>query len=139
MTKKQQIYKKKLIQLIHLSSMYQNHYKHNIDDYQDLLETHFWVKSSKDLSLDNLEIFLDYLNGKRTTLPVTKVLGDSITNAQLNKLKLEWGNNSSSKCIDSLINFLSNKVIKRKINTLQELTKLEATNSIVVVGKLKAN
>jgi hypothetical protein len=97
--------------------MYQNHYKHNIDDYQDLLETHFWVKSSKDLSLDNLEIFLDYLNGKRTTLPASKVLGDSITNAQLKKTQIRMGKQLKLK-VHRLTNQLFIKQSNQKKNQL---------------------
>jgi hypothetical protein len=134
MTKKQQFYKKNLIQQVHLSKMYQNHYKHNKEDYQHLLFQHFKVISSKDLDIENLIKLVDYLNGK---CDIKNVTPNSATTSQLNKLKLLWGNNSHSKCIDSLITFLSTRVIRRKIVNLTELTRQEATNSIVAVEKLR--
>ena len=62
MTKNQDIYRKQLLTIIHTNPLYRE-IKHN-EAWQDWLELRFGVKSSKELSINELNTAVNILRGK---------------------------------------------------------------------------
>jgi len=131
MTKKQRNYKQALIKAVHTSLMYKGIFAHNRDMYEDFLENHFGVKSSKDLSIGELKKLVDYLNHKSD-----KIETDRASDNQIAYLVSVWMDKSSEKTYDSLIAF-SEKILKKKVKNLEQLSKKEASKMIAVVNNLR--
>lgn len=102
-TKAQQKLKKSLIKALHISKRYVNYYKDSENEYRELLKKHFGVKSSKELSIDNLIALVEYFNFKRDKLEI-KV--DKATKNQILTLKKLWKDYARDKSDRALIWFL---------------------------------
>ena len=131
MTHKQLAYQKSLIKQVHISSRYQNYYKENKAEYQELLKEHFGVCSSKELSVSDLIILVDYLNFKRDTLPSTPPPRD-ITKKQYEYIKGLWNDKARDKSDEALLNFVKRQT-KRKIDSLNKLGFEEAQKLIIAL------
>ena len=131
MTHKQRAYQKSLIKQVHISSRYQNYYKENKDEYQDLLKDHFGVSSSKELSVSDLILLVDYLNFKSSELPSVPPPRD-ITKKQYEYMYGLWQSEARDKSDTALLNFVKRQT-KRKINSLNKLSFEEAQKLIIAL------
>lgn len=131
MTTKQQNFHKSLIKGLHISRRYAEYYKHNKDEYIELLQEHFNVDSSKDLGIDQLIILVDYMNFKIDELPHFY----SCTKAQLTKMITLWNSFADTKTDAALLEFV-NKQTKKQYKKLFMLTKSEAQKIIPVLQKM---
>ena len=130
MTKKQIAYKKALLKMVHLSHTYKAFFANNREGWEEFLTKRFGVKSSKDLSIDELKSLVDYLNNKSDKLEVKK-----ITQNQLNFLLNLWEQKSRLKNKEALINF-AKRIIKRNFDNLEDLSHREAAKLISAVKNL---
>jgi len=130
MTKKQILYKKRLLQLVHLSHTYKVFFVNNREGWEEFLTKRFGVKSSKDLSIDELKSLVDYLNNKTDKLEFKK-----ITKNQLNFLLALWKQKSLIKNIASLKAF-AKKIVKKEVTELEDLSYRDATKLISAVKNL---
>ena len=131
MTVKERSYHKALIKTLHISARYQNHYKENKDEYIELLQEHFGVNSSKEMSVSELLILVDYFNFKRDDLPEKASLKD-ITKKQYEYIKGLWEEKARDKSDEALLSFVKRQT-KRKINSLNKLNFEEAQKLIIAL------
>jgi len=132
LSKAQKELKKSLIVAVHLSQRYKNYYKDNKDEYIELLQKHFGVKSSKDLSISELIELKEYLNFKRESLS-TKEL---ITKPQLKLIRELWEKKARDKSERALIWFL--KKFEGELKIRQEFfSKRAATKAIIALRKMR--
>lgn len=130
MTKKQIAYKKSLLKMVHLSHTYKAFFANNREGWEEFLTKRFGVKSSKDLSIDELKGLVDYLNNTSKELHIKK-----ITQNQLNFLLNLWVQKSYKKDRASLIAF-AKRIIKRDFKELEALSYREGAKLITAVKKL---
>lgn len=103
MTPKQKLLHASLIKALHISRRYQEYYRENKDEYIELLQEHFKVDSSKELSIDQLMTFVDYMNFKQVELPTYK--NRICTKAQLSTMRGLWNSFASSPTDEALLKF----------------------------------
>lgn len=72
LTPKQENYRKRLLAQVHLAPKYVEHYVRYHDDYRAMLNQYFGVDTSADLSIDELKVLADFLNGTISE-PVVRV------------------------------------------------------------------
>lgn len=126
MTKEQEKYKSDLIKWIHVA-------KKNVfpdDSYRrDFLKSRFNCTSTKDMSIDQLKLLLDFCNNKVSDIP----LEDSITEAQKKKIRDLWKIKSREKTESSLKSFILRQTQRPSIDFL---TKREVSKVIIAINKL---
>jgi len=127
MTQKQQTYHKSLVRSIHLSRRYKEYYKDNKDEYKELLQEHFKVDSSKELSIDQLILFVDYMNFKRASLP--SQANKLCSEAQISKMKELWFSFARTPTEEKLLSFV-NRQTSKDYSSLELVTKAEAQKII---------
>ena len=126
MTPKQKRLHASLIKALHISRRYQEYYKDNKDEYRELLQEHFKADSSKELSIDQLMIFVDYMNFKKVELPTYK--NRICTKAQL----------ATTKTDEALLKF-ANRQTQKTYAELHMVTLREAQKIIPVLETMKKN
>ena len=108
MTKKQQDFHKSLIKSLHISRKYKEYFKDNKDEYVELLQLHFGVDSSKELSIDQLIILVDYMNFKNVNLPLHRPNADALcTQAQLSTMRGLWKTCARDPRDETLVTFVN--------------------------------
>ncbi len=128
MTSKQRNFKAILIKQVHTSVLYKQVYKHDRDLYEQMLENTFGVKSSKDLSIDELLALVSFLNQK--TAFIQKAF---ISNNQVSFLKSLWDQKANYPTEDNLLKLIYNK-FKLDLKSINELHRKDFKK---VVGLLK--
>lgn len=130
MTKKQIAYKKSLLKMVHVSHTYRVFFANNREGWEEFLTKRFGVKSSKDLSIDELKSLVDYLNNVSDKLEVKK-----ITKNQINFLLNLWAQRSELKSRESLVAF-AKRIVKREFKELESLSFREANKLIAAIKAL---
>lgn len=133
-TPKQKAYHTNLIQQVHVSLRYQNYYRDNRDEYEELLKSSFNKSSSKDLSVDQLIKLVDYLNMKRADLPTAKPT--AATPQQLYKIEQSWGAKARDKSTASMLVFVK-RITKKDVSRLADLKKDDARKVIIALEKME--
>ena len=130
MTKKQELFHKSLVRAIHLSRRYKEYFKDERDEYLELLQEHFGVDSSTELSIEQLIVFVDYMNFKDVTLPTFRAK-DNIhcTQAQLSMMRGLWKDRAREPTDENLLKFIYRQEKKRYLH-LHMLSKIEAQKII---------
>jgi len=132
-------FKKTLIKRIHLSKKYQEYYKHNKDEYKEILQEHFGVESSKELKIDNLKVLVDYLNFKRDNLPVRDERDARLcTPEQKNAMQTIWNSFASTPTDEALLKFVNRQTKKRYLH-LYMVSKNEAQKIIHALKVMQGN
>jgi len=131
MTKKQIAYKKSLLKLVHLSHTYKVFFSKDDTLWRDFLKREYGVSSSKELSIDELKSLVDYLNNKTNTLEKK-----SATSNQLSWILHSWELKSYKKDLNSLLQFIE-RVAKRKVKSVDELSVRDAKKVIAALNKMK--
>jgi len=126
MTPAQKQYKTQLIQKIHINKY--NVFRDN-DARREFMISRFGVSSTKELSIDQLKLLLDFCLNKVSDVPI-----DRLTSAQYNKIVNTWRARARYKDYRSLNTFVA-RICKREI-VLHEITKKEATKVIVAIERL---
>ncbi|EAK2109856.1 hypothetical protein BFM12_07615 [Campylobacter jejuni] len=138
MSPKQIRLRKQLLTKIHMHKEYLYYKKHNA--WQDFLTLRFEVKSSKDLSIDELKILLDIFDGKiKDNLSFTPdlkgraILKKSSSTKQFFYLKALLEQNKMN-----IFSFykLCKKTLKKDVFSLLDLNKKDCTTMIVVLEKI---
>ncbi len=136
MTPKQKRLHASLIKALHISKRYQGYYKENRDEYRELLQEHFKAESSKELSIDQLMVFVDYMNFKEVELPTYS--HQICTKAQLATMRGLWNDFATIKTDEALLNF-ANRQTKKTYTKLHMVTLREAQKIIPVLETMKKN
>ena len=132
LTAKQKAYHKALVQYVHVSKKYRAYYKDHRDEYEDVLERAFGVRSSKDLSVDDLTVLVDWLNHRRDDLPVHRP--DKITDAQEVMLRELWSRYAKDKSDIALLSFVK-RVGKKAYLKVELVDKQSATKCITALKR----
>lgn len=135
MTPKQQMLHKMLIKQLHISKRYTEYYKHNKEEYKDLLEEFFGVRSSLELHIEQLIDLVDYMNFKKASL--VKHTPELCSKAQQVSIRGLWGNIARDKSDSALLTFIQ-RVLKKRYLHLHMLTKKEAQTIIPVLKNMNA-
>jgi len=133
MTRKQKEYKKALIRSIHCSPLYKKIYANDRELYEEMLFNNFGVRSSKDLSIDELKNLNNFMHKKELRLAPKKVYASK---QQIAFIKALWLERSKFKFGYSLLNF-AKKALKKEIKDLTKITKKEAKQLIASIKSLK--
>lgn len=136
MTKKQQDFHKSLIKSLHISRKYKEYFKDNKDEYVELLQLHFGVDTSKELSIDQLIIFVDYMNFKNVNLPLHRPNADALcTQNQLSMMRALWKESARNPQDETLVTFVN---INRhtKYESLHLVSKFDAQKMIPVLKSM---
>lgn len=137
MTPKQQNFHKSLIRSIHLSKRYREYYKEDKEEYKELLKIHFGVESSKKLSIDQLIIFINFMNFKRDSLPKFRTGTDEpCTQAQLSTMRGIWSEVARVKTDETLLAFI-NRNRRTTYKELHLVTKFDAQKIIPVLKSMR--
>lgn len=136
MTPDQKKFHVSLIKQLHISRRYKEYYKDNKDEYIELLQVHFKVESSKELSIDQLIVFVDYMNFKRRELPT--YTNKICTKKQLETMKGLWQDFATLKTDEALLKF-ANRQAKKNYLHLHMISKSEAQKIIPVLKTMKEN
>ncbi|WP_294962287.1 phage protein GemA/Gp16 family protein [Sulfurimonas sp.] len=135
MTQRQQIYHKSLIKALHISRRYKEYFKDNKDEYTELLQESFGVNSSKELTINQLILFVDYMNFKDVKLPTyekrSDEFGATCTKPQLEMMKGLWNGFATNKTDEALLKFANRQAGKTYLH-LHMLSKQEAQKIIPV-------
>lgn len=134
MTQKQKSAHASLIKGIHLSSRYQNYYRHNREEYVEMMETAFGKKSSVDLSVSELILLVDYMNMKPVELPV--YAPKSATAPQIWKIMQMWDAKARDKSDTALLQF-AKRIIKKEYETPNQMGFNEAQKVILALEKMR--
>jgi len=136
MTPKQQIFHKSLIRALHLSRRYREYYRDNREEYRELLDEKFGVSSSKELGIEQLIVFVDYMNFKADELPTKRRVNESLcSEAQLKMMHGLWNELARDKSEEALLTF-AKRVLKKHYLHLHMLTKSEAQKLIPVLKNM---
>jgi len=142
MTLKQERYYKSLIKALHLSRRYKEYFKDEKDEYVELLQESFGVNSSTKLSINQLILFVDYMNFKDVVLPTyTKrdgEFGATCTKPQLEMMRGLWNSFATTKTEEALLKF-ANRQAKKSYTKLHMVTLREAQKIIPVLETMKNN
>ena len=134
MTQTQKAYKIGLLRQLHTSLRYLNLYKNEDDLYREFLLENFGVKSSKDLDIESLKNLVSYMNFKAPLVKVKKSF--AATANQTDYILTLWEKNSLNKDLFSLLSF-AKKIIKKELQSLDEMSKDEAKKLIIAVSNIK--
>lgn len=133
MTLKQEIYHKQLIKKVHISQRYKHYFKEEQQEYEKLLLQHFGTDSSKNLTIDQLLILIDYLNGKRSSLPEYH---KKATQKQIEHIQTLWKDKSKSKTTQALLTY-ANRFFHKGKTLLTSLTQITTTTATKLIRALK--
>ena len=126
LTPKQMQYRKSLLTKIHLAPLYK---QMDEETYRAMLETHFGKRSAGSLSLNQLILLLDYLNGK------CHHMTEHATRAQIQHIKTSWQAKAYDPSDNALYTFINNNFGKTIIG-LNALTKQEAGGVINAINRM---
>ena len=101
-----------------------------------MLEMHFGVYSSKELSIDQLMVLVDYLNFKRDALPEYKA--EICTKAQLSTMRGLWNSFASTPTDEALVKFV-NRNRGKNYEELHMTSKSDAQKVIPVLKTMSKN
>jgi hypothetical protein len=132
MNAKQRAYHKALVRSVHLSKKYRAYYKDHKDEYREVLMRSFGKESSKDLTLDELELFTDWMNGRVDDLP--RYNPGVITQAQQMRLRTLWRAYAKDQSDTALLAFVR-RVSKKAYLCVEAIDKESATKAIVALSK----
>lgn len=132
MNAKQRAYHKALVRSVHLSKKYRAYYKDHKDEYREVLMRSFGKESSKDLTLDELELFTDWMNGRVDDLP--RCNPGVITQAQQMRLRTLWRAYAKDQSDTALLAFVR-RVSKKAYLCVEAIDKESATKAIVALSK----
>lgn len=139
MTPKQKNFHKSLVRAIHLSKRYKDYYKENKYEYVELLQEYFGVTSSKELSIDQLISFVDFMNFKRKSLTKYESRADEpCTHAQLSTMRGLWGDFARIKTDEKLLVFI-NRNRRTEYKEIHLVSKFDAQKIIPILKTMKAN
>ncbi|WP_455756492.1 phage protein GemA/Gp16 family protein [Sulfurimonas sp.] len=142
MTPKQERYYKSLIKALHISRRYKEYYSDNKDEYKELLKESFGVESSTKLTINQLILFVDYMNFEDVELPIYAKRGDAFgatcTKAQLEMMQGLWNSFATQKNDAALLKF-ANRQAKKEYLELHQITKAEAQKIIPILKTMKKN
>ena len=130
MTKKQKSYKKALLKLVHVSKMYKEVYANDRELWEEFLKRNYGVKSSKELSISELEGLVDYLNYK-----TIKIRVEPATINQIRYITHLWDKKGKIKGVFGLLRFIRERM-GYDVLKLKDLTKEQATKVIIALTKL---
>jgi len=130
MTKKQKNYKKALLKLVHTSKMYKEVYANDRELWEEFLNNNYGVKSSKFLSISELEGLVDYLNYRTTKIKV-----EPATMNQIRYMNHLWNKKGRVKGVFGLLKFIRGRM-GFDVLKLKDLTKEQATKVIIGLEKL---
>ncbi len=136
MTPKQKQLHASLIKALHISRRYQEYYRDNKDEYRELLHEHFKAESSKELSIDQLMVFVDWMNFKVDALPSYR--DELCSYAQLGMMRGLWASFAKNKTDEALLKFV-NRQTKKTYTKLHMVTLKEAQKIIPVLETMKKN
>lgn len=136
MTPKQKRLHASLIKALHISRRYKEFYSQNREEYLELLQEHFKVESSKELSIDQLMIFVDWMNFKEVELP--QYQERICTKAQLATMRGLWNSFATIKTDEALLRF-ANRQTKKSYTKLHMISLREAQKIIPVLETMKKN
>lgn len=134
MTKKQKDAHAALIKQVHTSIRYQNYYRNEREEYVKMIEDSFGKKSSRDLSVSELIILVDYLNMRRESLPT--FTPKQSTSAQVWKIMQLWEAKARDKSDAALLSFCK-RIIKKEYETPNMMEFNEAQKVIFALEKMK--
>ncbi len=134
MTKRQKIAHSSLIKQVHTSIRYQNYYRHERDEYVEMLTGAFGKDSSVALSVSELIILVNYLNMKRESLPT--FTPKQSTPAQVWKIMQTWEAKARDKSDTALLSFCK-RIIKKEYETPNQMEFNEAQKVILALEKMK--
>ena len=128
MTKKQEEYKKQLIQKIQIN-------KYNVfeDDQErkEFMLSRFGVESLKDMTIDELNLLLNFCTKK-----VSDIKPQMLTTAQFKKIFDLWRAKAILPRLSALVKFIK-RITGKWVDSPNELTKQEATKVIVALEKMR--
>jgi hypothetical protein len=130
-TQKQKQTHASLVKGVHLSQRYKNYYRHNREEYVEMLEGAFGKKSSVGLSVSELILLLDYMNMKSVKLPT--YAPKRATPAQVWKIMQVWDAKARDKSDTALEKF----VFRVAKTTLNDMTYEGAKKVLIALGKFK--
>jgi len=133
MTKKQRAYKQALIRSIHTSPLWRSVYSNDRELYEEMLFNTFGVKSSKELSIDELKSLDDFMHQRKKEVAPKGVYA---TKQQIAFIQTLWFERSTFKFGFSLLRFAS-RVFKRDVSDITKITKKEAKQLISAIKALK--
>jgi len=136
MTPKQKKLHASLIKALHISRRYKEFYRENREEYLELLWEHFKVESSKELSIDQLMLFVDWMNFKEAELP--QYQERICTKAQLATMRGLWKSFATTKTDEALLKFV-NRQTKKSYTKLHMVSLREAQKIIPVLETMKKN
>lgn len=129
LTPKQQAFRKNLLTKIHLASRYVNYYKDNKDVYRDMLELSFNKRTAADLTINQLLLLLDFLQGK------TQGIHDGISTQQEAYIKQRWQRLARNASEAALMEFIKNNTGEVMLN-LRALTKTQARGVMAALNRM---
>lgn len=143
MTDKQKRFRVQLLKMVHTNEMYKN--LKRVEAWEDFLYVRFRVESSSELSIDELKVLVDVLNGGEDKLgleadnvgrAMLKDKPNMITTKQILSIESLWEQKARDKTPKALRNFIKivTKTFPLHLNTL---TKAEATKVITALGRLR--
>jgi len=132
MNAKQKAYHKALIQSVHVSKKYRAYYKDNKEEYQDVMEKAFGVRSSKVLTIDALVLFVSWLNERSDTLPV--FMPEALSDAQEHALRDLWQRYARDTSEAALLGFV-HRVSRKPYMNVRLIDKESATKAITALKK----
>lgn len=134
MTPKQKNAHATLIKQVHTSIRYQQYYRHEREEYVEMLTGAFGKKSSVALSVSELIILVDYLNMRRDTLPT--FTPKQSTPVQIWKIMQTWEKKARDKSDTALMSFCK-RIIKKEYETPNQMEFNEAQKVILALEKMK--
>lgn len=136
MTPKQKEYHERLYKKVHMTPMYRTIYKGDRDLYESFLANAYGVRSSKQLSISELENLIDYLTGKtKNTVQNPKgrpAIKGMATDAQITKIESMWKSIARDPSDSALRSFIKRQTGSFPLH-LKTLTQKEATGIIVAL------
>jgi len=127
LTVKQAEYRKNLLAKIHCSSLFNSM---EDEDYRDMLEAHFSKRSAGLLSINQLLLLLDYMQGKRGNMI------EMITAAQIHHIEKTWQAKAKNPTMGGLRKFVASN-FKKTILGVNALTKKEASGIIRALNNMR--
>jgi len=133
MTQKQKIYKASLIKAVHTSKLYIDIYSKDRELYEDMLFNNFGVKSSKNLSIDELKRLVLFLGS--SGFIKYDYLKTKISKNQGAFLLTLWREKSRLKDEKSLLNLIKSR-FKISLNSIYELEKKDFKKVVAVLKNM---
>ncbi|SFP61365.1 phage protein GemA/Gp16 family protein [Hydrogenimonas thermophila] len=133
MTKRQRAYRQSLIRSIHTSPLWHEVYGNDRELYETMLFNTFRVKSSKELSIEELKSLDDFMHRRTDRVAPGGVYASK---QQISFIQTLWFEKATFKLGFNLLKFAS-RVLKRDVRDLTKITKKEASRLIAGIKALK--